>query len=187
MIPADWVARTIDHIDRMDGDIDTLMGRLAHIRTWTYLSHRADWFSDATHWQELARAVEDRLSDALHERLMQRFVDKRTTGLLRSLRENDNLPATVEPDGSLAVDGHPVGTIDGLDFTLLTGEADLARKALGAAARRALRPALERRVAELLASPEDAIALEGDGTVRWHGAVVVPWPWWLAAAADAAA
>ena len=172
VIPADWVARTIDHIDRMDGDIDTLMGRLAHIRTWTYLSHRADWFSDATRWQELARAVEDRLSDALHERLMQRFVDKRTTALLRSLRENDDLPATVEPDGSLAVDGHPVGTIDGLDFTLLTGEADLARKALGAAARRALRPALERRVAELLASPEDAIAFEGDGTVRWHGAVV---------------
>lgn len=172
VIPADWVARTIDHIDRMDGDIDTLMGRLAHIRTWTYLSHRADWFQDAAHWQERARAVEDRLSDALHERLMQRFVDKRTTALLRSLREHDDLPATVEADGSLAVDGHPVGTIDGLDFTLLPGEADLARKALGAAARRALRPALERRVTELLATNAADIRFEADGTVRWRGAVV---------------
>jgi ATP-dependent RNA helicase SUPV3L1/SUV3 len=172
VIPADWVARTIDHIDRMDGDIDTLMGRLAHIRTWTYLSHRQDWFQDAAHWQERARAVEDRLSDALHERLMQRFVDKRTTALLRSLREHDDLPATVEADGSLAVDGHPVGTIEGLDFTLLPGEADLARKALSAAARRALRPALEQRVAQMLAAPEDEVRFDPDGAVRWQGAVV---------------
>jgi ATP-dependent RNA helicase SUPV3L1/SUV3 len=172
VIPDDWVARTIDHIDRMDGDIDTLMGRLAHIRTWTYLSHRKDWFQDAAHWQERARAVEDRLSDALHERLMQRFVDKRTTALLRSLREHDDLPATVEADGSLAVDGHPVGTIEGLDFTLLPGEADLARKALSAAARRALRPALERRVAQILEAPEDEVCFDPDGAVRWQGAVV---------------
>ncbi|HEX2529312.1 MAG TPA: helicase-related protein [Geminicoccus sp.] len=172
VIPGDWVARTIDHIDRMDGDIDTLMGRLAHIRTWTYLSHRSDWFTDSTHWQERARAVEDRLSDALHERLMQRFVDKRTTALLRSLREHDDLPATVEPDGSLAVDGHHVGVIDGLDFTPIAGEADLARKALSAAARRALRPALERRVAEMLAAPVEDVRFESDGTVRWRGSVV---------------
>lgn len=172
VIPADWVARTIDHIDRMDGDIETLMGRLSHIRTWTYLSHRKDWFQDAGHWQERARAVEDRLSDALHERLMQRFVDRRTTALLRSLREHDDLPATVEPDGALAVDGHPVGTIDGLDFTLLPGEADLARKALSAAARRALRPALEKRVAEMLEAPEQDVRFESDGTVCWRGAAI---------------
>jgi ATP-dependent RNA helicase SUPV3L1/SUV3 len=172
VIPADWVARTIDHIDRMDGDIETLMGRLSHIRTWTYLSHRKDWFQDAGHWQERARAVEDRLSDALHERLMQRFVDKRTTALLRSLREHDDLPATVEPDGALAVDGHPVGTIDGLDFTLLPGEADLARKALSAAARRALRPALEKRVTEMLEAPEQDVRFESDGTVCWRGAAI---------------
>ncbi|WP_035484744.1 helicase-related protein [Geminicoccus roseus] len=172
VIPADWVARTIDHIDRMDGDIETLMGRLSHIRTWTYLSHRQEWFRDAAHWQERARAVEDRLSDALHERLMQRFVDKRTTALLRSLREHDDLPATVDPDGALAVDGHPVGTIEGLDFTPLPGEADLARKALGAAARRALRPALEKRVGQMIEAPEPDIRFEADGSVRWQGALV---------------
>ena len=172
VIPTDWVARTIDHIDRMDGDIETLMGRLTHIRTWTYLSHRQDWFKDASHWQELARSVEDRLSDALHERLMQRFVDKRTTALLRSLREHDDLPAMVEADGVLCIDGHPVGTIAGLDFTLLPGEADLARKALGAAARRALRPALEQRVAQLLEAPETDVRFEMDGAIRWQGQVI---------------
>ena len=172
VIPADWVARTIDHIDRMDGDIDTLMGRLTHIRTWTYLAHRKDWFLDAAHWQERSRGVEDRLSDALHERLMQRFVDKRTTALLRSLREDDDLPAIVEPDGTLSVGGHPVGVVDGLDFTLVPGEADLARKALGAAARRTLRPALEKRVVAMLAATDDEIGFESDGSVRWQGATV---------------
>ena len=66
-LPPDWVAGQIQRLDRVDGDIDTLMQRIAHIRTWTYIAHRADWLADPAHWQERARAIEDRLSDALHE------------------------------------------------------------------------------------------------------------------------
>ncbi|MGH6913932.1 MAG: helicase-related protein, partial [Geminicoccales bacterium] len=82
----DWVARHLAHIDRTDGDIDALTARIAHVRTWTYIAHRGDWLADSVHWQERARAIEDRLSDALHDRLTQRFVDRRAAFLVRRLK-----------------------------------------------------------------------------------------------------
>jgi ATP-dependent RNA helicase SUPV3L1/SUV3 len=81
-LPTDWVADQVARLERTAGDIDTLIARLAHIRTWTYVAHHADWLRDAAHWQERTRAVEDALSDALHDRLTQRFVDRRTQALL---------------------------------------------------------------------------------------------------------
>ncbi len=69
----------------------TLSGRLAQIRTWTYAAHRPGWVKDSAHWQAQTRAVEDRLSDALHEMLTQRFIDRRTSVLMRSLREDERV------------------------------------------------------------------------------------------------
>ncbi|MEK9725758.1 MAG: helicase-related protein, partial [Rhodospirillaceae bacterium] len=92
-IPTDWIARQVAHLDRLDGDIDTLTQRIAGVRTWTYVAHRADWLADAAHWQDRTRAIEDRLSDALHERLTQRFVDRRTAVLVKRLQENADILA----------------------------------------------------------------------------------------------
>ena len=71
----DWIRRHVDHLDNAHGDIDTLLARMAFIRTWTYITHHTRWVADARAWQERARAIEDRLSDALHEQLVARFVD----------------------------------------------------------------------------------------------------------------
>jgi ATP-dependent RNA helicase SUPV3L1/SUV3 len=79
----------VKRIDRTDGDIDTLSKRLAYIRTWTYVAQRKGWLDDESHWRDATRAVEDRLSDALHERLTQRFVDRRTSVLLRRLKQKE--------------------------------------------------------------------------------------------------
>jgi ATP-dependent RNA helicase SUPV3L1/SUV3 len=65
-VPDDWLATQIQRIDRVQGDIDTLSKRLAYIRTWTYVAQRSGWVSDESHWRAETRAVEDRLSDALH-------------------------------------------------------------------------------------------------------------------------
>ena len=72
-------------LDRADGDIDALSMRLARVRTLAYVANRADWLADPPAWQGRARDLEDRLSDTLHQSLMQRFVDRRTSTLLRSL------------------------------------------------------------------------------------------------------
>lgn len=170
-LPDEWVGRMVTRLDNVDGDIDALVSRLAHIRTWTYLSHRVDWLEDAAHWQGTAREVEDRLSDALHERLTQRFVDRRTAALIRTLRDRGDLAATVEA-GELVVDGHVVGRIEGLAFTPASCDADLGRKVLAAAARQAVAPELARRVRALCEAADADFELAADDTIRWQGAVV---------------
>jgi ATP-dependent RNA helicase SUPV3L1/SUV3 len=71
----DWIARHLERLSELQGDIDTLLARMAFIRTWTYITHHARWLDDAPAWQEQARALEDDLSDALHAKLVARFVD----------------------------------------------------------------------------------------------------------------
>ncbi len=98
-IPTDWFARQVALADRTDGDIDTLSNRIAHVRTWTFVANRPDWLGDPDHWQGVTRAVEDKLSDALHERLAERFVDRRTSVLMRRLRENTMLETEIGKSG----------------------------------------------------------------------------------------
>ena len=106
-----WVAAQLSHLDRLDGDIDTLMTRIAHIRTWTYITHKNGWTDTKQDWQELAKSIEDRLSDELHNRLTQRFVDRRATHLSRRLKESTVLIASVRLDGTVLVEGEEVGRL----------------------------------------------------------------------------
>src|SRR5215468_2121417 len=115
-ISDDWFARQIALADHIDGDIDTLSTRIAHIRTWTFAANRPDWLDDPDHWQGVTRAIEDRLSDALHERLAERFVDRRTSVLMRRLRENAMLETEITKTGEVVVEGHTIGRLDGFRF-----------------------------------------------------------------------
>jgi len=175
VLPNDWVGRMIAKLDRVDGDIDALVGRIAHIRTWTYLSHRADWLDDPQHWQERAREVEDRLSDALHERLTQKFIDRRTAALLKALRASGELQAHVEEGGEVVADGHLVGRLDGFSFSLAgslaENDVDGERRLLAAAARRTVTRELTRIAGELVAENDAGFARDGD-RLLWRGQVV---------------
>ncbi len=168
-LPTDWLAGHVTRLDRTDGDIDTLSMRLAHVRTWTFVANRGDWLADPGHWQERTRAVEDRLSDALHERLTQRFVDRRTAALARRLKDHTSLHAAVEADGSVIVEGHAVGTLQGFHFAPQTTDATLAGKALRAAAGRALRREVSGRAQALAVAPDESFSLDDAGRVHWHG------------------
>src|SRR5947208_10288349 len=107
-IPADWFSAQVAQADRTDGDIDTLSNRIAHVRTWTFVANSPDWLADPEHWQAVARGVEDKLSDALHERLTERFVDRRTSVLMRRLRENSTLETEIKKTGEGGVEGHEI-------------------------------------------------------------------------------
>ncbi len=180
-LPTDWVAAQVQRIDRADGDIETLVQRIANIRTWTYVSFHGDWLADAGHWQERTRAVEDRLSDALHGRLTQRFVDRRTAVLVRRMKGGEALTAMVATDGGVTVEGHFVGRLDGFRFVADAGERDsTAARAVTNAALKALRNQITARVARFEAEPDDAFTFGADGRVEWRGAPVAR----LAAGAD---
>jgi ATP-dependent RNA helicase SUPV3L1/SUV3 len=168
-LDTDWVADQVARLDRTEGDIDALVARISHIRTWTYIAHRGAWIADSGHWQERARAVEDRLSDALHERLTQRFVDRRTALLVRSMKAGGELLAAVNAQGEVLVEGEHVGSIEGFAFYPDATIEDDDLKAIRSAARRALKDEVARRVGKLEAAPDADLALAADGVISWRG------------------
>jgi ATP-dependent RNA helicase SUPV3L1/SUV3 len=171
-IPTDWFARQVALADRTDGDIDTLSNRIAHVRTWTFVANRPDWLADPEHWQGVARAVEDKLSDALHERLAERFVDRRTSVLMRRLRENAMLETDIGKTGEVTVEGHVIGRLDGFMFAPEASTDASEAKALNAAAQKALAGEIEARATRLSQAANDQIVLANDGAMRWLGDVV---------------
>ena len=168
-IPEDWMARQYAHLDRVDGEIDTLAARLSSVRTLAYVANRPDWLADAAAWQGTLRGLEDRLSDTLHEKLMARFVDRRTSALMRGLRVREDMLAGVGADGAVTVEGHYVGRLTGVQFEAAQGSSVLEEKALRAAATHAVGPEIARRLGKLAAEPDVAFALTPDGVVLWHG------------------
>ncbi|WP_209006275.1 DEAD/DEAH box helicase [Stappia sp. 28M-7] len=172
VVPDDWFARQVAFADRVDGDIDTLANRIAHIRTWTFVANRGDWLADPAHWQGVTRGVEDRLSDALHDRLTQRFVDRRTSVLMRRLRENAMLEAEITSAGDVLVEGQHVGQLQGFRFAPDPSADGPDVKALRTAAQKALASELTQRADRLSRGANEDFALASDGALRWHGEIV---------------
>ncbi len=171
-IPDAWFGAQVEQADRVDGDIDTLSSRIAQIRTWTFVANRPDWLADPEHWQGIAREVENKLSDALHERLTERFVDRRTSVLMRRLRENTMLNTEIGKTGEVIVEGHVIGRLDGFTFAPDAAEAGSDAKALQATAQKALAGEIDARAEKLAAAPDDQFVLTSDGTIRWTGDAV---------------
>ncbi|MBO0346710.1 DEAD/DEAH box helicase [Roseibium sp. CAU 1637] len=171
-ISDDWFNRQVAFADRVDGDIDTLANRIAHIRTWTFVANRPDWLADPAHWQQVTRKIEDKLSDALHDRLTQRFVDRRTSVLMRRLRENAMLEAEITPSGDVLVEGQHIGNLLGFRFAPDAAAEGPDGKTLRAAAQKALAAEIETRADRLSRAENGDFILSSDGTIRWRGEVV---------------
>jgi ATP-dependent RNA helicase SUPV3L1/SUV3 len=171
-VPADWFARQIARIDRADGDIDTLSKRLAYVRTWTYVAQRKGWMADESHWRGETRAVEDRLSDALHGALTQRFVDRRTSVLLRRLKAKEGLVADVNDKGEVTVEGQFVGRLEGFRFRQdASGSPDEA-KTLRQASLQALRPEFVLRADRFYNAPDTEFDFTEQGGLMWGASAV---------------
>ncbi len=171
-IPDNWFGTQVALTDRMDGDIDALSARIAQIRTWTYAANRPDWLKDPERWQNETRVVEDKLSDALHERLTERFVDRRTSVLMRRLRENTILNTEIGKTGEVTVEGHVIGRLDGFMFAPESAEAGSDAKALQATALKALAGEIDARAEKLSNAADNQFALATDGMLRWTGDAV---------------
>src|SRR5215216_3845977 len=171
-VPPDWFERHVAQADRTDGDIDTLSTRIAHIRTWTFAANRPDWLKDPEHWQEITRGVEDKLSDALHERLLHRFVDRRTSVLMRRLRENTMLETEISKTGEVLVEGHALGRLEGFRFAADASAGGSEAKALRSAAQKALASEIGARSMRLSAASDEQFVLASDGIIRWLGDAV---------------
>ena len=171
-IPQVWLARQINRIDNTQGDIDALSKRLAYIRTWTYVAQRKDWVDDHSHWRDATRAVEDRLSDALHIALTQRFVDRRTSILMRRLKQKESLVADVNKDGEVTVEEQFVGRLEGFRFQQdVSGSPDEA-KTLRSASLQALTPEFHLRANRMYNAPDTEFDFTEQGGLMWGTSAV---------------
>jgi ATP-dependent RNA helicase SUPV3L1/SUV3 len=177
-VPHEWFAAEVARLDNMSGDIEALADRLAGIRSWAYIAHRSDWLKEPAKWAERTREVEARLSDALHERLTQRFVDRRTAVLVRDIgaRGSDALPVTVAADGEVSVGPEPIGHLSGFDFRVDPNARLADKRLLLAAAERRLGDELDRRAKALVEAEDQAFQLtaeeSGGLAVAWEGHVL---------------
>jgi ATP-dependent RNA helicase SUPV3L1/SUV3 len=172
VLPEDWMARQIARLDITEGEVDMLAARLAQIRTWTYAAHRPDWLADPAHWQEKTREIEDRLSDALHEKLTLRFIDRRTSLLLRHLRDEEYLPLTLDESGAVSLGPEYVGKLDGFRFAPDPRAEGIHGRTLRAVALKGLESEIATRARALEEAGDDALMLSEHGRIWWAGAAV---------------
>ena len=166
-VPGDWMNSQVKRIDRTDGGIDTLSKRLAYVRTWTYVAQRQGWVDDESHWRGATRAVEDRLSDALHEALMQRFVDRRTSVLLRRLKQKEAMLAEVNSKGEVSVENQFVGRLNGFRFSQDASAGPDEAKTLRQAALQALKPEFSLRADRFYNASDAEIDFTEQGGLMW--------------------
>jgi ATP-dependent RNA helicase SUPV3L1/SUV3 len=177
-LPVTWFADELARLDTIQGDVETLADRLAAVRTWAYIAHRPDWLAEPGHWAERTRALEEKLSDALHQRLTQRFVDRRTSVLMRDLgaKGADLLPMKVCEDGAVTVDGEAIGVLIGFRFKADPQARHGDMKRLMAAAERRLGAELARRARALAIDEDSGFSLATDPgrpvALFWQGDVV---------------
>ncbi|WEK44338.1 MAG: helicase-related protein [Candidatus Sphingomonas colombiensis] len=171
-LPHQWFADEVARLDRADGDVETLAGRLAAIRTWAYIAQRSDWLADPAHWAARTLAVEERLSDTLHTSLTQRFVDKRTSALIRQIGGGAGaLPVTIEDNGEVSIDTHPIGRLDGFRFTVAPEARAADKRLLLATAEKRLITERARRARGVIEANDADLSMH-DGNILWQGHVL---------------
>lgn len=169
-LTADFLHKQTSGLDHVEGGVDILATRLAHIRTWTFCAHKPDWIEDTAFWVNKTREIEDRLSDALHEKLTAKFVDKRTRALLRG--NGAFMDATIKDDGDVWVEEYKIGRLTGLQFELDESQSNLEAKALREAAEKAVAPEINRRLTSIVGGTHAIFTLSDKGEVMWGGAAV---------------
>jgi ATP-dependent RNA helicase SUPV3L1/SUV3 len=145
---------------------------LAFIRTWTYISFKKEWINDAVTWQGEARLIEDRLSDALHQKLTQRFVDRRTSVLLKRLKQRETLMAEVNGNSEIFVENQLIGKLIGFSFRIDKGTSIEETKTLQSAALAVLGVQYNLQAERLYNASDLDFSLTDNGELFWKEFVV---------------
>ena len=166
-VPNDFMKNQLTHLDRYDGNIDTLTNRISNVRTWSYVANKKNWSSNSDYWVERTKDIEDRLSDKLHEELTKSFIDKRVSILSRSLNQDITLATEIKNENEVIIDNQYMGRLNGmkLDLDLKSGSLKTDIKSLRKAARQAIAPELMRRANKIIKS--EIFVLGDDHKIYW--------------------
>lgn len=142
----------LDRLRNHSGEIDSIMGRIAFVRTWTYVATHGGWTEDDEEFQLRTATLEDELSDALHASLVERFVQRtrRTTSL-------NGEPGKGHPENNSTPSPHRASFVEHLASlkAALEGNASLADP-----------------IATLVDAPHERFSVALDGAVVFDGVKV---------------
>ena len=163
----DYIKKQLAHLDKYEGNIDTLANRISNVRTWSYVANKRDWADNSDYWIERTKFIEDKLSDKLHEELTKSFVDKRISILSRSLKQDISLATKIRNENELIIDEQYMGKINGLrlDLDLKSDSLKTDIKSLKKAARQAIAPELTNRINQIIKN--DLFKIEDDYKIYW--------------------
>ncbi len=166
-VPNEYMKKQLQHLDKYDGNIDTLANRISNVRTWSYVANKKNWSTNSDYWIERTKYIEDKLSDKLHEELMKSFIDKRISILARSLKQDITLGTEIKNENEVIIDGQYIGKLNGmrLDLDLKSGSLKTDIKSLKKAARQAISPELMRRANKIINSND--FKLGNDHKIYW--------------------
>lgn len=171
-LSAEFMHKQTSGLDHTDGGVDILSTRLAHIRTWTFCAHKSDWLNDADYWVGHTREIEDRLSDALHEKLTAKYVDRRTRALMKGMGLGAYMEAKIKDDGEVWVEDHKIGHLRGLKFEIDESGSELEAKALRETAEKAVAPEVNRRLTSIVGGTHAIFTVSNEGHIVWGGAAI---------------
>tara|TARA_B100001093_G_scaffold495764_1_gene540602 strand:+ start:1136 stop:3613 length:2478 start_codon:yes stop_codon:yes gene_type:complete len=167
-ITNDYMRQQLLILDKLEGNIDSLSNRIANVRTWSYVSNKANWVENQNYWIEKTKLLEDRLSDRLHEELTKSFIDKRASVLARGLKQDMTFNTEITKDEKVIIDNQFIGKLKGLklELDLKTGTLDTDIKSLKKAARQTIGPELKKRIDEIIKT--ELLEINDDFKIYWQ-------------------
>lgn len=166
-LPDSYLENNINRLNHSEGSVEILASRLSFIRTWTYIANKKSWINDPIKWVKFTKRVESGLSDALHSKLVARFVDHRTSALLKGIGANIRMDVVISSAGEVQAESFTIGHVKGLLFTPSETKGDLDEKAVNAAAALALAPEIDRRLMQITGCDQAALSLSDKAEILW--------------------
>jgi len=167
-IPNEYMKTQLGGLEKQHGNIDVLANRISNVRTWSYVANKKDWVENSDYWIQLAKRIEDTLSDSLHEELTKSFIDKKISILARGLKQDIVLETTVNEDHKVLIDKQYVGELKGLkfiiDFTSKNLDVDL--KSIKKAARKGVEEELIKRVDTIIKVKD--LSIDFENKIVWQ-------------------
>tara|TARA_Y100000590_G_scaffold448226_1_gene584570 strand:- start:46 stop:2529 length:2484 start_codon:yes stop_codon:yes gene_type:complete len=163
-----YMKEQLSHLDKMDGNVDSISNRIANVRTWSYVSNKINWVENQDYWIERTKLLEDKLSDRLHEELTKSFIDKRASALARGLKQDNIFDTKILDNKKVVIDNQYIGELKGLklDLDLKAGTLDTDIKSLKKAARQTIGPEFQKRIYQIINS--EKIELNENFKIYWE-------------------
>ena len=163
-----YMKEQLSHLDKLDGNVDSISNRIANVRTWSYVSNKINWVENQDYWIERTKLLEDKLSDRLHEELTKSFIDKRASVLVRGLKQDTLFDTKIIDNKKVVIDKQYIGELKGLklELDLKSGTLDTDIKSLKKAARQSISPEFQKRIEKIISGGK--IELKEDFKIYWE-------------------